>query len=280
MNELTPVRPSPIAGSWYPGDPVTLRSTVSKYIDDARLPALSGKVIGVVSPHAGYIYSGLTAGYAYRAIQGCKFDTVIIVSPLHAYRPEPFLTSAHESYATPLGEIKINQSLLKELQKDLAAKSAFEITRIAFDREHSLEIQLPFLQCSLAAPFTLLPLMVREYRPEELALFASSLASILAGKKVLLVASTDLSHFYTEQQANELDQVMLEQIHQFSPAGVLQAEATGKGFACGNGAVAVVLWAAQQLGGKTVTILHHSTSAEATGDRSQVVGYGAAAICT
>lgn len=279
MENPSPVRPSPIAGSWYPGDAERLKTVVSQYVDQAKLKSLPGEVIGLISPHAGYIYSGPTAGYAYRAVQGKSYDIVVVVSPLHDYRPEPFLTSAHEAYSTPLGTIVINQPLLMALQEDLAVKSGLDLTPIAYDREHSLEIQLPFLQYSLAAPFELLPIMVRENRPEPLQAFAFSLARVLEGKNALLVASTDLSHFYNEDTANHLDHHMLEQITAFSPEGVLRAEEEGKGFACGNGAVALVLWAALELGGKSVTVLHHSTSANTTGDKSQVVGYGAAAIC-
>jgi AmmeMemoRadiSam system protein B len=155
-----------------------------------------------------------------------------------------------------------------------------ELTPIAYDREHSLEIQLPFLQCALAQPFKLLPIMVREYRPQLLKAFAQALARTIKGRNTLLVASTDLSHFFSEVEANKLDNFMLEKIMEFSPEAVLKAEEEGTGSACGNGAVAAVLWAAKELGGSKVTILHHSTSAQTTGDRLQVVGYGAAAICS
>jgi AmmeMemoRadiSam system protein B len=248
-------------------------------MESAAKPNLPGRVIGLVSPHAGYIYSGPTAGYAYRCVVGMSFDTVVVVSPLHDYRPEPFLTTSHEAYATPLGEVQVDKTLLAKLDKTLRKNANIELTALARDREHSLEIQLPFLQIALVKPFTLLPLMVREHKPDPLKGFAYTLAGILKDRNVLLVASTDLSHFFTEDQANHLDSFMLEQIHQFSPEGVLRAEQEGTGLACGNGAVAVVLWAARELGGKTVTILHHSTSADTTGDHTQVVGYGAAAIC-
>jgi MEMO1 family protein len=279
MNTLSPVRPSPIAGSWYPGSPETLKETVKKFIESAESVPLPGKVLGLVSPHAGYIYSGATAGYAYRTVLGSSFDIVAVLSPLHAYRPEPFLTSAHEAYATPLGEIEIARPLLESLEAQLAAHGPSQLAFIAHDREHSLEIQLPFLQYALTKPFKLLPVMVREHRPDQLTTFAQALAAVLIGKNVLLVASTDLSHFFTETEANKLDHFMLEQIHRFSPEGVLRAEEEGTGSACGNGAVAATLWAARELGATSVTILHHTTSAETTGDRSQVVGYGAAAIC-
>jgi len=280
MAAISPVRPSPIAGSWYPGDPATLREAVNGYIDSAQAQNLDGNVIGLVSPHAGYIYSGPTAGYAYRVVKDKAFDTIAMLSPLHAYRPEPFFTSAHAAYETPLGKLEIDQALLSVLQRELQESAGVDLADIAYDREHSLEIQLPFLQCALSRPFKLLPIMVREYRAQPLKAFAQALARTLKGSNALLVASTDLSHFFTEDEANKLDSFMLEKIKEFSPEGVLKAEEDGTGSACGNGAVAVVLWAARELGGNKVTILHHSTSAHATGDRSQVVGYGAAAICS
>lgn len=280
MTTISPVRPSPIAGSWYPSDPVVLRKVVTAYIEAAEIEPLEGNVIGLVSPHAGYLYSGPTAGYAYRAVKEMSFELVVVLSPLHAYHPEPFLTSAHESYETPLGKIEIDKRTLADLQTELEKTPGLKMTPIANDREHSLEIQLPFLQCALSKPFQLLPLMVREHHAKPLKSFAQALARILEGKNVLLVASTDLSHFFTEDEANNLDDFMLEQIQRFSPEGVLKAEMDGKGSACGNGAVSATLWAARELGGKKVAILHHSTSAQATGDRSQVVGYGAAAICS
>ncbi|NMC85986.1 MAG: AmmeMemoRadiSam system protein B [Anaerolineaceae bacterium] len=272
------VRPSPIAGSWYPGNATVLRSEVSRYLDSARLPALPGPVLGVISPHAGYHYSGPTAGYAYRAVQGQSYDLVVVASPLHDYLPYPFLTSAHQSYATPLGEIEVETDLLQQLNEKLQKRSGEHLTAIANDHEHSLEIQLPFLQTALSQPFRLLPLMVREQNPAALQEMGEVLAEIVAGQHLLLVASTDLSHFYPEEEANLLDATMMAQFAAFSPQGVLQAEASQTGFACGSGAVAVILWAAKALGGKQVTLLHHSTSGKTSGDHERVVGYGAAAI--
>lgn len=278
MNSINPVRPSPIAGSWYPADRSELTRQIKGYLDEAHPPQTKGRLVGLISPHAGYFYSGSTAGYAYAAVAGMHFDVCVVVSPLHDYLPYPLLTSAHEAYATPLGRVEIAQGLLTDYTDRLAADSLAVPQPIANDREHSLEIQLPFLQTALTGDFHLLPLMVRSNDPRLLQPCASVLADVLRGKNALLVASTDLSHFYDESTANALDDVMLKRMTDFSPAGVLQAETNQEGFACGSGAVALVLWAAKALGADAVTLLHHSTSARSSGDTSSVVGYGALAI--
>jgi len=278
MKNIPAVRPSPIAGSWYPRDEKTLRTQIEGYLQAALPPEVPGSIAGLIAPHAGYLYSGPTAGYSYHCVKGQTYDLVVVASPLHDYLPYPFMTSAHASYATPLGEVPIDHEVLEEFNHKLSEAGGPTLTPIANDREHSLEIQLPFLQCALAAPFHLLPLMIRAEEPAALRAFAEILALLIDKKRTLLVASTDLSHFYTEEQANQLDEHMLAQFAAFSPEGVLQAEKEHTGFACGASAVAAVLWTAKAIGAKKVTLLHHSTSAAATYDTSEVVGYGAAAI--
>lgn len=279
MTHITsPIRPSPIAGTWYPGEAEHLRKEVRRYLDHAVLPPLEGDVVALISPHAGYRYSGSTAGYSYRCVEKKSFDLCVVVSPLHIYLPAALLTSGHHAYCTPLGQVEIDLPALQKLQHEFFKTSGESLTPIANDNEHSLEIQLPFLQVALAAPFKLLPVMVRSENAHLLKLLGESIASTIQGKNALLVASTDLSHFYSEAEANLLDKTMLGQISAFSPEGVLEAESRGSGFACGAGAVAVVLWAAQALGADKVTVLRHSTSAEETHDSTNVVGYGAAVI--
>jgi AmmeMemoRadiSam system protein B len=283
MNSVNPIRPSPIAGSWYPDDKKKLSAEIKGYLENAIIPGISGQIIGLITPHAGYFYSGETAGYAYRCLEGMDFDVCIVVSPLHDYKPEPLLTSAHDYYSTPLGDIEITKGFLAKSSSDEINSQIPYLHPIANDREHSLEIQLPFLQTALAKPFTLVPIMVRTNDPEILQSTARRLAEEISlyeskSKKVLLVASTDLSHFYSENVANRYDEYMLDKMAAFSPEGVLEAEASHQGFACGAGAVALVLWTAKLLGANKVTILYHSTSAKASGDISSVVGYGAAVI--
>lgn len=278
MASIPNVRPSPIAGTWYSANPAQLAAQVDGYLQQARLPELDGEVIAVVAPHAGYRYSGRSAGYAFRAVQGKTVDLVAVLSPMHAYASAAFLTSAHAAYATPLGEVEIDQGACAALDQALRDRQLPRLTQIAFDEEHSLEIQLPFLQRALAAPFQLLPVMVRAQQPWEVEGFGAALAAVLQNRRALIVGSTDLSHFYPEKIAQQFDAEMLSQWAAFSPAGALQAARTGKAHACGVSAVAAALWAAQALGANVVEILHHSTSADETNDTSSVVGYGAAAV--
>lgn len=277
MIPASEIRPSPIAGTWYSGDPAQLQAQVDQYLDDADLPDLQGQVVALVAPHAGHRYSGRTAGYAFSAVDGQAYDQVVIVSPMHSPYPATLLTSAHQAYSTPFGLVWVDQEELSALNETLS-QDGLSLTPIANDQEHSLEIELPFLQRALRGEFRMLPIMVRSLSPLVARRLGTALAKVLKGKNALLVASTDLSHFYTEEMARELDQEMLRRIRSFSPDSLFDAERTGKGFACGTAAVSAVLWAARQLGANSVEILHHSTSADETGDRSSVVGYGAAVV--
>jgi hypothetical protein len=275
MNAIPEVRPSPIAGTWYSADPDQLGQQIDEYLHAARLPELPGEVLALIAPHAGYRYSGRTAGYAYAAVAGQSRDLVVVVSPLHAAYPASLITTQHLAYRTPLGPVWIDQDALNSLEETLMT-DGMALTPVANDREHSLEIQLPFLQRALQADFQLLPLMIRSQSPLVSRRLGYALAKVLQGRNCLLVASTDLSHFYPEDLARDLDLEMLRRIRTFTPDDLFNAERTGKGFACGVSAVAAVLWAAREMGANMVEVLHHSTSADETGDRGSVVGYGAA----
>ncbi len=272
------IRPSPIAGQWYPGDVRRLSISVDRYIQDALLPDLQGEVMGVITPHAGHLYSGPVAGYAFAALRGLNPNLVAVISPMHYPYNEPLLTTAHDAYETPLGVIPVDQEAVITLNKMLEQELGFGLSSIRRDPEHSLEIELPFLQRVIETEFELLPVMVRDQGRHVTRVLGQCLASTLRDCNAVVVASTDLSHFYPLEIANQLDAEMLRCIETFDPEQVIQAEEQGRGFACGRGALAAVLWAAKDLGGNQVKVLKHATSGEVTGDNTQVVGYGAAVI--
>ncbi len=272
------VRPSPIAGKWYEGDPKILARVVDEYLDEAQLPDLEGDVIAVIAPHAGHIYSGPVAGYAFAALRGRTPDLVAVVSPMHHPYLEPLLTTAHEAYSTPLGEIPVDKDALQELDSILQSELGLGLAAAERDPEHSLEIELPFLQRALASNWKLLPVMDRAREPRVSQKLGKALAQVLRDRNFVLVASTDLSHFYNQQTALTYDRAMLNEFESFDPDGAFDLERAGKGFACGLGAVAAVMWAARDLGADKIKVLRHATSGNVTGEYSSVVGYGAAAI--
>jgi AmmeMemoRadiSam system protein B len=272
------VRPSPIAGQWYEGDPKALARIIDQYLDDAKLPELDESVMGVVAPHAGHQYSGEVAGYAFAALRGLHPDLVAVIGPMHRPFVEPLLTTTHSAYFTPLGDIPVDKTALSDLDATLKSELGFGLTPVRHDPEHSLEIELPFLQRVFGHEWKLLPIMVRALDERVSEGLGKALAIVLRDKNFVLVASTDLSHFYKQEAALTYDRAMLSEIEAFNPAGAFDLDRAHKGFACGLGAVTAVLWACKKLGADKVKVLRHATSANVTGDYSSVVGYGAAAI--
>jgi AmmeMemoRadiSam system protein B len=159
------VRPSPIAGKWYEGDPKMLARLVDEYLEEAQLPELDGEVIAVIAPHAGHPYSGAVAGYAFAALRGRKPDLVAVVAPMHHPYFEHLITTAHDAYSTPLGKIPVDKDVLNELDAALKSELGFALSPVPRDPEHSLEIELPFLQRALSSKWKLLPVMVRAREP-------------------------------------------------------------------------------------------------------------------
>ena len=284
MEAKLDARPSPIAGQWYPGEADRLARTVDDFISGAALPRFEGDVLGLVVPHAGYRYSGPVAGYAFKAVQGKQPEMVFVLSPMHYPYQEPLLTSAHIAYQTPLGEIPVDHTALQRLDSLLLEELGYGLTRVGYDSEHSLEIELPFLQRSLGSEFQLVPIMLRDQNWHVSRGLGSAIARLVhelqrnSGLSILLVASTDLSHFYNQEDARKLDEVMMSCIREFNPQGLIKAEDEGRGFACGRGAVAAIMEASRQLGAKDARILKYATSGDVSGDYQRVVGYTTAVI--
>ena len=271
------IRPSPIAGTWYSGDPGGLAGQIDGFLSDGPDPERHGELIGVIVPHAGHRYSGAVAGRAFRLARGIMPDIVAVLSPMHSMAPAPVLTSGHEAYQTPLGIVPVDGAAVRSLSAVLEKRSGIRLHPLRNDREHSLEIELPFLQRTLG-DFRLLPVMILDQSESTAEAIGSALAEVLAGRTALLVGSSDLSHFYPDDVARGLDAEMMRRVESFDPAGVMRAEEEDAGFACGRAAVAAVLWAAKAMGASAVTNVAYATSGDVTQDRSSVVGYGAAAV--
>jgi AmmeMemoRadiSam system protein B len=234
--------------------------------------------MGVIAPHAGHQYSGAVAGYAFSALRGLRPDVVAIIGPMHRPYTQPLITTTHNAYYTPLGNVPVDKAALNDMDVILKSELGFGLTPVEKDLEHSLEIELPFLQRVFQHEWKLLPIMVRALDERVSEGLGKSLATVLRDKNFVLVASTDLSHFFKQDAALTYDRAMLKEIEAFNPIGAFDLDRTGKGYACGLGAFTSVLWACKKLGADKVKVLRHATSANVTGDYSSVVGYGAAAI--
>jgi AmmeMemoRadiSam system protein B len=230
--------------------------------------------MALIAPHAGYSYSGQTAAFAYRQVQGADYDVVAIVSPQHRMPLGRFAVTRAAAYQTPLGLAKVDSELVDALDERV------QINRVGNDGEHSLEIQLPFLQVALG-DFQLLPVMIGESSfaaGEEL---GRALGEVLKDRKVLLVASTDLHHIDNYEEVVRRDKVVVDAIASFDLARIKEALSAPDCSVCGRIPVYAVLTAAKALGATEIKILDHTNSGDVTGIRTPgqyTVGYLAAAV--
>ncbi|NLS76536.1 MAG: AmmeMemoRadiSam system protein B [Chloroflexi bacterium] len=265
------IRRSVIAGSWYPGAEAPLRAMVQGFLaqaDEADLPCAP---VGLIVPHAGYVYSGQVAAHAYRQVAGREVERVVVISPVHRMYAGRYAVTRSAYYETPLGLVEVDAEMVAALA------GLVEVNRVGRDNEHSLEIQLPFLQQVLPAA-KLLPIMMGAQDLLSCQRLAEAVSQVVAGRKALLVASTDLSHFHTQDGANQLDQVFIRDVEAFAPERLMQHLATGETEACGGGPVATVMLAAKRLGAQQARIVKYATSGDVTGDQSNVVGYAAGVL--
>ena len=278
MSKLTDIRPSPLAGRWYPANPDRLSESVDTFIRQAKTPPIPGEIIGLVSPHAGHIYSGPVAGHCFAVLQGLNPDLVIILSPYHQGHTAAILTTSHQAYQTPLGIVPVDLDSIESVAQALAEKTGVQLQRVTNDQEHAVEILLPFFQRALPGEFRILPLMIRQQDSLLMQALGTILADLISGQNALLTASTDLSHFHPAEEAQTLDQTIINYIKSLNPEGLYQAQQEGSGSACGLGAVAAVIWAVKAGGSVTAHHLCYAHSGDITGDNTSVVGYTAAVL--
>jgi AmmeMemoRadiSam system protein B len=270
-----PTRRAAVAGTWYPDVPETLTRDVDRYC--AQVPdRIHGNLVGLVAPHAGLIYSGPVAAHAYCQLEGRHFDVVVIVGPSHYMNFEGVALFPDGAFDTPCGPMVVSEDLSSALQ---AAGTVVREHRAAHQREHSIEMQLPFLQRFL--PDTpIVPLVMGNQSRRTMIDLGTALATCLSGRAALLVASSDLSHYQDAPTAHRLDRVVLDAIRQFDPDVLERALAHLPDHACGGGPIVSVMRAARALGAREARVLRYADSGDVSGDKSAVVGYVAAAIGT
>lgn len=274
------VRAPVVAGQFYPAEPARLKRDVEGYLDAAGERTAAGTILAIVSPHAGYMYSGTVAGNGYALVRGQNYETVVVIAPCHVEFFDFSAVYPGDAYETPLGEIPVDREAARRLcEAGGAVRLAMEGHRVGRGGrgEHSLEVQLPFLQVALGE-FALVPVVMGDQSEANVRALGEALATAFAGRSVLFVASTDLSHFHDGREAKRLDDVFLSGIGDFAPDRLLSDLAGGGTEACGGGPTAAAMIAARRLGATRCDVLAYATSGDVTGDRSSVVGY-VSAVC-
>jgi len=273
-----PRRPA-VAGRWYPGTKKGLARAVDGYLANVDRPPVAGELLGLISPHAGYTYSGQTAAYAYHQLQGRQVDTVVLVGPSHRGWVGDYAASTEDAYETPLGLVPLDRAFID----DLAGRVV--LSRFQGDSEHSLELQLPFLQRQVGE-FHMVPILMRSDDPAAARSLALALSGIIRevaaeGKRVLLVASSDLHHIEDYDQVVRRDQEVVDAIAAYDLERLSSLLLAPDSSVCGRMPILTVMHAARALGASAAEILHHTNSGDVSGLRSRgqyTVGYVAAAV--
>jgi AmmeMemoRadiSam system protein B len=266
-----PVRLPAVAGRFYPLDSATLARDLDAYLRVEEPPAPQAKdAVACMVPHAGYMYSGHVAGEVYRRLAPC--DSCIVLGPNHFGRGRAALALiSRGSWVTPLGKVKIDEDLCKLLVQGCPQ---VEEDPEAHAGEHSLEVQIPFLQ-RVFRSFRLVPVAVGAGRYDVLESLGHGVAHAVrnAGKSVLIVASTDLNHYEPDEPTRIKDRKAIDRILALDPQGLYEVIAREDISMCGFGPTIAMLVAARELGAQRAELVKYATSADTSGDRSAVVGY-------
>ncbi len=259
-----------VAGLFYPKKKLTLEREVALVLENSPEQQLSGKIYSIIAPHAGYMYSGGVAARAYRQLLDQDIELVIVISPSHReYFSEVSIYDGY-AYSTPLGVIPVDRETAAQIA-DTSERIILSEKGHRFD-EHALEVQLPFLQ-KVLEDFKLIPIVMGDQNIENIEALADRLAAVLTGKKALIVASSDLSHFYNYDKAALLDNVVLENVSRFDEDKLFEDLQESRCEMCGGGPVVAMMKAVKMMGATHSEVLLYRNSGDVTGDKSEVVGY-------
>ena len=272
--EKDEVRKPVVAGSFYPNDPKTLKGEVKGFLENVSIEKINGDIIALISPHAGYMYSGHVAAYAYKLLEGSGFRKAIVIAPSHRARFSGISVYNKKGYDTPLGTVPIDGELCKKIMDQSTMIDYFPQ---AHSQEHSLEVQVPFLQVVLE-DFELVPIVMGAQDMGTCRVLGEAIAKAVRDEKVIVIASSDLSHFHHYDKALVLDRKVLNHVEEFDAPGLAEDLAKGSCEACGGGPIISAMLFAEKLGAGNSKVLKYSNSGDVTGEKSGVVGYMAAVL--
>lgn len=271
---MSEVREAAVAGQFYPGARTELLHEVQGLLERGDRAGKRVRALGVIAPHAGYVYSGAVAGAVYAHIEVPR--RVIVLCPNHTGIGEPLAITSTGSFRTPLGDAQIDQALAEALKK------AFPLLRedaAAQIGEHAVEVQLPFLQ-AVREDLQFVPITVGTGQFEVLTALGVVLAKVIAecGEPVLMVASSDMNHYEDDAETRVKDALAIEQVLGLQPKGLFQTVLSQKISMCGYGPAVAMLTAALRLGASSAELVKYATSGDVSGDREHVVGYAGIAV--
>ncbi len=272
------IREPVVSGMFYPAGKDTLQKMIANFFSLAEpVTREHKKLFALMAPHAGYMYSGQCAAYAYKLLKGASYDTVIILGPSHYAQLDGASVWSKGFYRTPIDQTPIDEEGVQFL---LQSNSGIEDYKIAHMQEHSLEVQLPFLQYMLKNKFYLIPLVIGNPTMEYTSKLADALEQLVKNpkKNYLVVCSTDLSHYHSNEVAKRMDNQIIEAIRRNKIDELVELIDTGKGEACGIGPILTLLFLFKKFNSKFIDILNVTNSGETSGDKSRVVGYMSAAF--
>ncbi|MCX5811327.1 MAG: AmmeMemoRadiSam system protein B [Proteobacteria bacterium] len=271
------VRKPVYAGSFYPADRDALEKKIDDFLKEAesKVEKVNSPLIGIMVPHAGYEYSGEVASYAYSQLRGRHYKTVIIIGSSHRMPFRGISIYPSGAWETPLGKVEIDQKVAQRLMEQCKAIKVFSP---AFEQEHSLEVQLPFLQKTLKS-FRIVPLLIGSMNTDDYRTLSDALVKILRQnpKETLIVVSSDMSHYHTYNQANQMDKPALKEIEALNTDKLFDGLNNGEYELCGAQGVIALLMASKTLNAEAKT-LRYANSGDVTRDKGRVVGYGSVAF--
>jgi len=267
-----------VAGSFYPDNPVELSQMIDKFIEAAKPEPIEGEIFALICPHAGYGYSGQAAAYGYKLIKGKPYNTVVIIGPSHQYAFSGISVYPQGVFRTPLGDLTIDREFAAKL---LYQDSEITFEPAAFAKEHSVEVELPFLQRSIK-DFKIVPIVMGDCSLNTCKELAELLKQAIGSRKdVLVVASTDMYHGYNFQETEIIDHLTISYLKNMDSEGLYYGLREGKLQLCGGFGVVSTLILAKELGHNKLKVLNYTNSAIVTGKKSKglwTVGYTSCAI--
>jgi len=273
--EVIVTRQPAVAGQFYPGDAKMLTAMVDSMLADAEVPAISGTLVGIQVPHAGYPFSGPTAAKAFKLLQGTDSVTVVMLGTSHHVMLDKAAVYAKGAWHTPLGDVTIDDALAKAI---LAQDEFLADMPAAHAREHSIEVEVPFLQRVLG-DFKIVPIMLLQPSFKQCERVGKAIARASAGRKVVLLASSDLYHGESYDEAKRIDGTAVGLMAKFDPQAFHAALVRNEAQACGGNAITVLMVAAREMGADTAVVLVQTNSNDVTGERGgYCVGYSSVAF--